>query len=60
MPGTAATSQYEVRVDREELLRYLAVLSKSISAKDRVASISFDNGWLMIAVGESDFAIVAE
>jgi hypothetical protein len=60
MSGTAGSSQYEVRVEREELLRYLAVLSKSISAKDKVARISFDDGWLMIAVGEADFAIAAE
>jgi len=56
MPRTAGSSQYEIRVEREELLRYLAVLSKSISAKDKVARISFDDGWLMIAVGEADFA----
>ncbi len=60
MPGTVGSSQYEVRVEREELLRYLAVLSKSISANDKVARISFDDGWLMIAVGEADFAIAAE
>ena len=60
MPRTAGSSQYEIRVEREELLRYLAVLSKSISAKDKVARISFDDGWLMIAVGEADFAIAAE
>jgi hypothetical protein len=60
MPGTAGSSQYEVRVEREELLRYLTVLSKSISAKDKVAHISFDDGWLMIAVGEADCAIAAE
>ena len=60
MPGTAASSQYEVRVEREELLRYIAVLSKSITSKDKVARISFDDGWLMIAVGEADFAIAAE
>ena len=41
-------------------MRYLAVLSKSISARDKVAHISFDDGWLMIAVGEADFAIAAE
>ena len=60
MPGTAGSSQYEVRVEREELLRYIAVLSKSITSKDKVARISFDDGWLMIAVGEADFAIAAE
>jgi hypothetical protein len=60
VPGTVGSSQYEVRVEREELLRYLAVLSKSISANDKVARISFDDGWLMIAVGEADFAIAAE
>jgi hypothetical protein len=60
MPRTAGSSQYEVRVEREELLRYLAVLSKSITSKDKVARISFDDGWLMIAVGEADFAIAAE
>jgi len=60
MSGTAKSSQFEVRVEREELLRYLAVLSKSISAKDKVARISFDDGWLMIAVGEADCAIAAD
>ena len=60
MPRTAGSSQYEIRVEREELLRYLAVLSKSITSKDKVARISFDDGWLMIAVGEADFAIAAE
>jgi hypothetical protein len=60
MPGTAGSTQYEVRIEREELLRYLTVLSKSISAKDKVARISFADGWLMIAVGEADFAIAAE
>jgi hypothetical protein len=60
MPGTARSSQYEVHVEREELLRYIAVLSKSITSKDKVARISFDDGWLMIAVGEADFAIAAE
>lgn len=60
MPGTVGSSQYEVRVEREELLRYLTVLSKSISAKDKIAQIAFDDGWLMIAVGEADFAIAAE
>jgi hypothetical protein len=60
MPRIAGSSQYEVRVEREELLRYLAVLSKSITSKDKVARISFDDGWLMIAVGEADFAIAAE
>lgn len=60
MPRTAGSSQYEVRVEREELLRYIAVLSKSINSKDKVARISFDDGWLMIAFGEADFAIAAE
>lgn len=60
MPTTAGRSQYEVRVEREELLQYIAVLSKSITSKDKVARISFDDGWLMIAVGEADFAIAAE
>ena len=60
MSGTTGSSQFEVHVEREELLRYLAVLGKSISAKDKVARISFDDGWLMIAVGEADFAIAAE
>ena len=60
MPGTAGSSQYEVRVEREELLRYIAVLSKSITSKDKVARISFDDGWLMIGAGEADFAIAAE
>jgi hypothetical protein len=60
MPGATASSPYEVRVEREELLRYIAVLTKSITSKDKVARISFDDGWLMIAVGEADFAIAAE
>jgi hypothetical protein len=60
MSGTARSSEFEVRVERQELLRYLTVLSKSMSSKNKVAQISFNDGWLMIAAGEADFAIAAE